>query len=67
MMTMLEFSHPSISRVYRECSEKEKISSERQFCGQKCLVDARSQWRMARLVRAHRKATVTQINTCYNQ
>ncbi len=27
----LEFS--TISRVYRECSEKEKISSERQFSG----------------------------------
>jgi len=30
---LLRFSHSAISRVYREWSEKEKISSERQFCG----------------------------------
>lgn len=33
----LEFLHTTISRVYREWSEKEKMSSERQFCGQKLL------------------------------
>ncbi len=30
---VLRFSCTTISRVYRECSEKEKISSERQLCG----------------------------------
>ncbi len=38
---LLGFSHTTISRVYRE---KEKISSERQLCGRKCLVDVRGEW-----------------------
>ncbi len=64
---LLGFSHTTISRVYRDGSGKEKTSSQRQLCGRKCLVDVRGQWRIGRLVRDERKATVTQITTRYNQ
>ncbi len=64
---LLEFSHTTISRVYIEWSEKEKISSERQLCGWKCLVDVRGQRRMGRVVWDDRKATLTQISIRYNQ
>ncbi len=49
----------------RECSEKEKIYNEWQFCGQKCLADVRGKW--ADCLEMIRKATVTQITTHYNQ
>jgi len=53
--------------VYIEWSEKEKISSEQQFCGRKCPVGSRGQRRMVRLVRADRKVTVTQNKHLFPQ
>ncbi len=67
LMIYWDFHCTTISRVYREWSEKEKIFSERQLCERKCLVDVRGQRRMGRLVRDDREATVTQITTRYNQ
>ncbi len=62
---LLGFSRTTIFRVYREGSEIEKISSERQLCGRKCLIEVRGEW--DRLFRDYRKATVTQTTTHYNQ
>ena len=42
-----------------------KTPREKQFCGQKCLVNERGQ-RRARPAKADRKVTVTQIITHYN-
>uniref|UniRef100_A0AAY5KPP9 Transposase Tc1-like domain-containing protein n=1 Tax=Esox lucius TaxID=8010 RepID=A0AAY5KPP9_ESOLU len=39
----------------------------RQSCGRKCLVDARGQRRMGRLIQADRRATLTEITTRYNR
>ncbi len=59
----LGFSHTTISRIYRELSEKDKISSEQQLCGQKCIFDVIGEWTNW----LEMKATVTQITTRYNQ
>ena len=47
---LLRFSPTTVSRVYAKWCNKERTSSGQQFCGWKCLVDERGQWRMARLV-----------------
>jgi len=38
-----------------------------QSCGQKCIVDSRGQRGMGRLIRADRRATLTEITTRYNR
>lgn len=57
---------PTITSVYREWTRKKWLSSSSSM-GKKCLIDVRGQWIMRRLIRADRKATVTQIITQYNQ
>ena len=48
---LLGFSRTAVSRV----CEKQKISSEQQFCGQKRLVNEKGHWRRVRLVKSDRK------------
>uniref|UniRef100_A0AAY5KS60 Transposase Tc1-like domain-containing protein n=1 Tax=Esox lucius TaxID=8010 RepID=A0AAY5KS60_ESOLU len=64
---LLGFSRTTISRVYKEWCVKGKTSSMRQSCLRKCLVDARDQRRMGRLIQTDRRATLTEITTCYNR
>lgn len=53
---LLGISCTNISRVCRDCSEKEKISSEQQLSGWKCA-DARGQARLPRLDRKPTKVS----------
>lgn len=47
---LLGFFHTNITRVYRELSNKVEISIKWQFSWCKCLVDAGSQRRVARML-----------------
>uniref|UniRef100_A0AAY5KRW7 Transposase Tc1-like domain-containing protein n=1 Tax=Esox lucius TaxID=8010 RepID=A0AAY5KRW7_ESOLU len=63
----LMLHHWAVLRFYREWCEKRKTSSMQQSCGRKCLVDARGQRRMGRLIQADRRATLTEITTRHNR
>jgi len=64
---LLGFSRTTISKVYKEWCEKQETSRMRQSCGRKCFVDARGQRRKGRLIQADRRATLSEITTCYNR
>lgn len=53
--------------VYWVGFDKQKTSSERQFCGGKHLVNERHQRRTCRLIQANRKARNAQITTFLQQ
>ena len=59
---LLRFLHKTVSRVYPEWCEKQRTSSEQQFCGQKCFVGERCQQRMAR-----QKRQITTLHNCGEQ
>lgn len=65
-VSLLNLSKTTVSRVYREWSDRQKTRSQRGSCGRKRLVDARGERRMERLVEAHSQATLVQIRALYN-
>lgn len=64
--SLLGFSRTTVSRVFREWSQKRVVSSSRQSCGRKCLVDDRGQRRLDRLIQGDREATVAELTARYN-
>ncbi len=64
---LLGFSRKTISRVTENGLKKRKYPVSGSCVDENALFDVRGQRRMVRLVRDDRKATVTQINTRYNQ
>lgn len=64
--TLLGFSRPTVSRVFREWQLRKKTSSDKDYSGRKRLVNERGERRVARIVRSNRRATTRQITAEFN-
>ncbi|GBM80066.1 hypothetical protein AVEN_227806-1 [Araneus ventricosus] len=60
------FSRTTISRVYREYRESGKTSKLRHSCGQKKIMQERDQWRLTKIIKRDRRATLPQIAADFN-
>lgn len=64
---LVKCSRAAVVNVYREWTTTQKTGSQRRACGRHRLLDARSERRLAKIVRTNRKASVRQIAANLNE
>lgn len=64
--TLLGYSRTTVVRVFKEWSERRVVSSARQSCGRKRLVDDGGQRRLDQLIQGDSEATVAELTARYN-